>query len=307
MKTIIVSAHCSRTDLIEIQFKSIKHFVQGECEYYVFNDAKPNGDLTNFNNKNIRSEINKICSDLKIPCIEVPQEHHKNRRMLFPDTKEISNDHPCTRAAISFQYMYNYFANTKDIMFVLLDADMFFIDYIDFNIYSSKDILFVPQAKHIYEYMWIGVVIINNNNVTHLDKICWDCGKVNDTPVDTGGQSYHWLHKYNKDLCIKLIDHHIKTNIDTNIHTEYPAIIVDLCNKIVEFKKCNNINLEFLLSNKILHLRSSGSNWDYTNESFKEYVKTNNKKLSLTENWKNYQKHIGSIVHDFMNTLIALT
>jgi hypothetical protein len=99
----------------------------------------------------------------------------------------------------------------------------------------------------------------------------------------------------------------MKTNMDTSIHTEYPVIIVDLCNKIVEFKKCNNINLEFLLSNKILHLRSSGSNWDYTNESFKEYVTSNNNKLSLTENWKNYQLHIGSIVHNFMNTLIAST
>lgn len=309
MKTIIVSAHCSRVDLIEIQYKSIKKFVKGCYEYVVFNDAKQYAHITNFNNQNIHDEIADTCKKLDIQCIDIPQSLHTNRTQLFPKTSEKFNDNVSARAAISVQFMYNYFTDISDIMFVILDADMFFVDYIDFNDFSEHHICFIHQQRNDYNYMWIGIVIINNSKVHDLDKICWDCGKINNVRVDTGGQSYHWLHKYSHQINVKFIDHMFEEEYnDEHIKSSYNTNIIELCKNITKFKKTDALNLEFILNNKILHLRSSGSNWDYTNKGFLNFLSSQNKSpkpFNIHIDWQHYQLSIGKLVNSFMDELIA--
>ena len=255
----------------------------------------------------------------------MPQNLHKNRCEIFPETIENNSDHPSCRCTISIQYLYNYFFNEKDIILVILDSDMFFIDYIDFNDYLKYDICFIPHSRsgtnnYIADYMWIGVIIFNNSKLNTYDKINFDCGRVNDVPVDAGGHSHFWLNKYKNNLSILYInvdygpifnENYITTYIDNYLYT--------YLKEVIEFQKVNTLNSEIMLNNKIFHIRATGSNWDYTNGSFINYIKreTNNdgKNINvfgeynidkISEFWKKYQHKICEIYERYVDYIILV-
>lgn len=88
--------------------------MQCPYEFIVFNDAKKFPDFTNFNDITIASEIEKVCKELNIKCINVPNDHHKN----VPYS---------VRAGDSMNYILRYELENLD-SYLCLDSDMFLID-----------------------------------------------------------------------------------------------------------------------------------------------------------------------------------
>ncbi len=313
MKTIIASTHCTRTDLIEIQFKTFKKFIKGDYEFIVFNDAKDHADIINFNNANIRNEIKDICYKLEIKCIDVPQNLHNQRNILFSDTIEPSSNHPSCRTSIATQYLYNWVNNYNFDYLIIIDADMFLIDYFDINEYKDIDIAFVPHSDSNSEisinYMWNGFIIVNNKKIKNFDIPNFDCGRVLGFGVDTAGQTHFWLEKYSSQLNIKYIDcGHIgmRENYE-KIKNYYTKELQEYFEKLSD----NNyglINKEILLNNKVLHIRGAGGNWDISNESFNKYYKNkhgdNRKNDLLVIEWGKYQYFLTKIIIEFVDKII---
>ena len=96
--------------------------------------------------------------------------------------------------------MYTYVNDYDFDIFIIIDADMFLIDYVDFLDYTNNDIYFVPQSREkngiIINYMWNGMLILNNKNIKDLDKLNFDCGQVCGVSTDVGGPTHLWLEKY---------------------------------------------------------------------------------------------------------------
>jgi len=274
MKTIIISCHFNNIDYIDLQYKSFKKFLKFDYEYVVFNDAKLYCDYTNYNNNNLNETIKLKCYELDIKCIDVPQNIHKERTILFPDTIEPTTENAVTRCADSIQYAFNYYKNSDYDYLLIIDSDMFFIEEFDIETHMKEyNLAGVSQSRNDVKYLWNGIIIYDLKKLENLNEYNFDCGVINKNPVDVGGHSYFYLNKYKNSIKLKYINHSIYTyketvNKDKNIKENLSKLLLELC-ELREDKSCNK---ELLLNNKILHIRSGG-NWDrrtkeYQNEIF---------------------------------------
>lgn len=130
----IVTAVVNNPTFIDIQYHTLKKYFQGEYEFIVFNDAKDFPDFTNGGDITIKLQIQEMCSKLNIKCINIPNDNHK------------TYDCAATRCANSMNYILTYQLQNPD-KYLILDSDMFLIDYFDINKYSKYDCAIVLQSR----------------------------------------------------------------------------------------------------------------------------------------------------------------
>lgn len=281
MKLIIASTHCTKINLIEYQYKSIKKFIlDKEYEYIVFNDGTNDKNIYNFYRENTRDNIENKCKELNIKCINIPSEIHSDRTILFPKTKE-KTINPCTRCANVTQYAFNYLKNENAIL-LFIDADMFFVNYIDIEKYlGNYHFRFCEQSRNNktnkIHYMWNGIYIMNLEKTQNKDLINFDCGKIDGLSVDVGGHTYKFLYKTDKNN-YSHVGYSYISNMDTvndilfnhgNIITKETIVMLK---NIQEFYENKSINGEFFLNFCVYHIRGFGGNWDYENMFFNNYI-----------------------------------
>ena len=77
--------------------------------------------------------------------------------------------------------------------YLLLDSDMFLIDYFDINKYSNYDCAVVLQSRqnHNINYFWNGIYYFDLNKMKNLDLLNWNCTNY----CDVGGMMQEWLKK----------------------------------------------------------------------------------------------------------------
>jgi hypothetical protein len=176
----IITAVVNNPIFIEIQYYTLKKYFQGEYEFIVFNDAKAFPDFTNGNDTTIKTQIEDICIKLNIKYINIPNNNHE------------SDSWAMTRCADSMNYILQYQKNNPD-KYLLLDSDMFLIDYFDINKYSNYDCAIVLQSRNQSElnYFWNGIYYFDITKMKNLELLDWsrceDC--------DVGGMMQEWLKK----------------------------------------------------------------------------------------------------------------
>ena len=137
-----------------------------------------------------------------IECVRFPQEYHSNRIILFPETKEPKTNNAVTRCSDVTQFCINHFIkNHNNGLLMILDADMFLIN--NFNILNFMKNYNLAGIKQKMGYIWNGISIFNSK--LNLKELNFDCGYVNNEPVDVGGQAYHFMKKYNSVIKYKPI------------------------------------------------------------------------------------------------------
>ena len=121
----IISIAANNPIFIELQYKTLKKFVNIDYEYIIFNDGKDWPDITNFGNIHEGKDgIIKKCNELNIKCINIPNNHHR------------FNGGASGRHTDSLNFVLNYMRNKKD-EYLMLDSDMFLVDHFDLNIYKK--------------------------------------------------------------------------------------------------------------------------------------------------------------------------
>jgi hypothetical protein len=174
----IITAVVNNQIFIEIQYYTLKKYFKGEYEFIVFNDAKDFPDFTNGNDITIKSQIQEVCRKLKITCINIKNEHHKK------------NTDADLRCADSMNYILQYQKDNPD-KYLLLDSDMFLIDYFDINKYSNNDCAIVLQSRNQHEinYFWNGIYYFDMTKMNNLELLNWNCCQ----HCDVGGMMQEWL------------------------------------------------------------------------------------------------------------------
>ena len=260
----IVTAVVNNPTFIEIQYNTLKKFFKGEYEFIVFNDAKSFPDFTNGGNPTIKNSIEMLCNKLEITCINIPNEQHK------------TNSNAAIRCADSMTFILNYQKNNPD-KYLLLDSDMFLIDYFDINKYSQYDCAVVLQSRNNFKvnYFWNGIYYFDMTKMKNLDLLNWTCCP----GCDVGGMMQEWLQKQMKDKPIPNTDEiRWKNELfhTNNIYfikhlwscswdiTELPTNIIE-SSPIIDFIKNDprNSNNKFfceIYDNVFLHYRAGG-NW----------------------------------------------
>ena len=188
---IFLSAHVlvmtqtyNRPDFIEIQYHTLKKFLKDEYEFVVFNDA-PNEEMCN--------QITEMCARYKIRCMRIPQSIH-TYAYLHRLPREQFN-HSCVRCANVVQYSLNELGLQHDDLVMIIDSDMFLVK--DFNLreyMQDYDLAGVSQSRpNGVEYIWNGLVFFDMKRLLNKHLINFNCGEVNNTPVDVGGQMHHYF------------------------------------------------------------------------------------------------------------------
>jgi hypothetical protein len=174
----IVTAVVNNPDFIEIQYYTLKKYFKGDYEFIVFNDAKDFPDFTNDGDVTIKIKIEELCKKLNIECINIPNENHKYK-------KDASQ-----RTADSMNFILKYQKKYSD-KYLLLDSDMFLIDYFDINRYLGYDCAIVLQSRNNFKkhYFWNGLYYFDMNKLKNTELMNWNCCK----DCDTGGMLEEWL------------------------------------------------------------------------------------------------------------------
>jgi len=261
---VITIAVCNNPIFIEIQYYTLKKYFQGQYDFIVFNDAKDFPDFTNNNDITIKTQIEDICNKLNITCINIPNSHHK------------TNLTPGARSSDSMNYILQYQKKNPD-KYLLLDSDMFIVDYFDINKYSQYDCAIVLQSRndHRINYFWNGIYYFDMIKMKNTELLNWNCCNY----CDTGGMMQEWLKLQMGNIPIPNTDVIRRTN--TKFHTKDVYFIKHLwsCSwditelpsnlqsniKLINFlkKDVRNKNNKFfceIYDDTFLHYRAGG-NW----------------------------------------------
>jgi hypothetical protein len=177
----IVTAVVNNPGFIEIQYHTLKKYFKGTheegYEFIVFNDAKPFPDFTNDGDITIRSQIEETCRSLGVRCISLENDQHR--------IEKCSSD----RVADSMNAILRYQLAEPPDKYLLLDSDMFLIDYLDMNKYSEYACAVVLQKRENLNYIWNGIYYFDFNKLKNVNLLNWNQGHGG----DTGGMMRDWF------------------------------------------------------------------------------------------------------------------
>jgi len=262
----IITSVVNNPTFIEIQHYTFHKYFKGEFEFIVFNDAKEFSDYTNSGDLTIKNKIYNICKKLNIKCINIPNNHHKKLNKMTDRHADIFNN-----------YVLKYQKNNPD-KYLLIDSDMFLIDYFDIKKYEKYDCGIVLQKRENDKYFWPGLCYMNFNIIQNIHLLNWDCVHL-PISLDSGGMMKHWLQlQVKKPDTIYYIKHLWSCSWD---EINLPKNIAQQ-NQVINFLKTDprNKNNKFfceIYDDVFLHYRAGG-NW------MKEGMTLHN---DLTEKLKN--------------------
>jgi hypothetical protein len=177
----IVTAVVNNPGFIEIQYHTLKKYFKGtdeaDYEFIVFNDAKAFPDFTNDGDITIRTQIEDVCRSLGIQCIPIENDQHRTV------TKS------AIRCADSMNAILRYQLAQPPDKYLLLDSDMFLIDYLDINKYSAYACAVVLQQRTNLNYIWNGIYYFDFNKLKNVNLLNWNEGYGG----DVGGMMRDWF------------------------------------------------------------------------------------------------------------------
>ena len=176
----IITSVVNNPVFIEIQYYTLKKYMQCDYEFIVFNDAKDFPDYTNGYDVTIKQQITDLCEKLYIKCINIPNENHK---------KTIISS---LRVTDAMNFILEYQKNNPN-KYLLLDSDMFLIDYFDIKEYDNyKGAIVIQNRKNdTITYSWNGLYYFDFTKIKNQELMDWGCDDIEG--CDTGGQMRFWL------------------------------------------------------------------------------------------------------------------
>ena len=249
LKMKIVTAVVNNPIFIQIQYYTLQKYMKCDYEFIVFNDAKSFPDYSNGGDISINNSIQKLCKKLNIQCINIPNQHH------------IRQQDASVRTSDSMNFILEYQKKNPD-KYLLIDSDMFLVDYFDLSDYEKYDcaVVFQSRFENKIKYFWNGLYYFNIHKMTNLQLLNWNCFPSS----DTGGMMQIWLlTQENTNICnINQLSSlsYDETKIPENLQTNA---------KLIHFIKTDprNQNGKFfceIYHNKFLHYRAGG-NWEKIN------------------------------------------
>ncbi len=187
-KVMVITHSYNRPDFIRLQHATLKKFLLDEYEFVVFNDG-PTSKLAD--------QIDKVCRELHIYCIRIPQEIHQMAYLTRQPWEDWNS--PSVRTANAIQYSFNAYAFNYDGIVAVLDSDMFLIR--PFSIEQHLQDYAISAVKQwrgslgYIEYIWNGLMFFNMNTLPNKRSLNFNCGTIYGNHTDTGGYTYFYLRE----------------------------------------------------------------------------------------------------------------
>ncbi len=258
-KVLIFTYAYNRPDFIELQHKTLKNFVEDDYEFIVFSDARTASNA---------NAIKNTCDRIGIKHVRIPQDiHSKPYLQRWPGENYQA---PAVRNVNAVMYSLNTLGFDHDDILVLLDSDVFFLKKICIrDLLKEYNIVGQRIGNGYIIYPWHGLIFMDMKTLPDIRSLTFNCGRVNNKPVDAGGQSYYYLRDHPE----------VKINYMNYFHAG--QLYCDDCKKN-SAAMCNHNsdyltslgfddrliklmhtaqNIEFFHNQSIIHYRG-GTNWD---------------------------------------------
>lgn len=200
-KTKIYTFSHNRPDLIDLQYQSIKQYLQDEFEFIVFNNEKP-GSEGGYDVDRI-SQIDLECKRLNLECIKIPFDQSLqvlNGQLMFTGNQYTNGVAAC---AYSLSWAWKNIISKDTGISVVIDSDMFLCNKISFKtMMNGYNFAHCPSYRNNFSimYPWNGIVIADPQNMPDVNNMTWAHGIVNGVPTDVGGELHHYRQKHKQDL-----------------------------------------------------------------------------------------------------------
>jgi hypothetical protein len=180
----VLTAVVNNPIFIEIQNYTLKKYMKCDYEFIVFNDAKAFPDYSNGGDVTIKNMIEELCKKLDIKCINIPNEQH------------INEESACIRCADAMNFILEYQKQNLD-KYLVIDSDMFLIDYFYEDDYKNFDCAIVLQSRmnNKYNYFWNGLYYFDITKMDNLQMLNWNLNN-----FDVGGMMSYWLNNKTKKI-----------------------------------------------------------------------------------------------------------
>jgi hypothetical protein len=249
----------SSVDLLRVQLTAIRKFIP-RANVWVCVDTNYSG----FGLK--RKRMKSVADNLADHVIPFPQVLHWNRRILFPNSKQIISRSPSLRHADVLQYSYQIISRDKGAQILILDEDLlpFKPWRLPANATDSKPIFIVPQSRSggdlTYVYPWPGFFYADLARTNFNELISWDAPVLSDVRLDSGGSMHSWITKNLDGISVVKSNHSGQWSLET-VHHKFPQEIVEFLEKD---KLENGFQYSELYADTFIHLRGR-SNWQRNN------------------------------------------
>lgn len=253
-KLLIMTHSYNRPEFIPWQHYGFQKFLKDDYRFVVFNDA-PNQEL--------QDEISKVCEDLYIRCIRVPQTIHKEPYYLPRQGGVAGASAEC---AETIQYMLDKMGFDHQDIVVVIDSDMFLIRPFSIREYLQENQLAAnPQVRYgaheNIHYLLPNLMVFNMTNLPDKETLNFNLGIIDEIMVDTGGYTHFYLkaHPQLKWIANTLHPRPIdieKPDLNPEIRKHIQAH-PKLCNLITKLP----IDVEFYIDYAFFHFKA-GSNWN---------------------------------------------
>lgn len=245
----------NRPDLLKLQGQSFQKHLTEVYQYTVFNNAQH--DCAS--GANLQA-INNACREVNATEIVVRRDADLEMRCQAdePSGPIFSKGGRYTSANVAHAYALRYAWETviskQAGVIAVMDSDVFLIQDIRLtdalrphamlNIEDGR-----PTPKGDVHYMWPTLMIADMSRLPNPKTLNWWCGRINDVPVDVGGQTY-WYFLANPELDIAHIQ---KKHFTGDAGCVFPG----------------NYDEFYLNGGTVLHYRS-GSDWDRRGSDYHE-------------------------------------
>jgi hypothetical protein len=253
MSVSIYTISDNRPDFIPWQKETFDHFLKDPYEFFVVNNASLDANA---------KKVRKICNDLGITCIELPEKHH--------ESPNIANAYPAD------YLIHNYISRDKhsDVS-ILIDSDMFLMKEFSPRTFLGNNWLSaLPQRRGPVKYLWIALVMINHKQIQDLENLSFCCtlcaglcpyydpsqwywGTINGQKVDVGGATYFYLHAHRKYKVKELWSTHDISLQRKNL--QYLPLGI---------RRTYNPEYRFQILNQTFFHYTAGSNWRKQSDDF---------------------------------------
>jgi hypothetical protein len=174
----VVSIVVNNPLFIQLQYQTLKKFMECDYEFIIFNDAKSFPDATNEGDVTLREKISELCKSLNVQCINIPNEHHKKSGAYSQRHVDSSN------------FLLKYQLEHPD-KYLILDSDMFLINYFNISQFDEYDAAIILQERCNRYYIWPNFYYIDFTKIKNKELLKWDIFP----GADSGAMSYLWLQK----------------------------------------------------------------------------------------------------------------
>lgn len=247
----------NRPDFITLQVESLHKNLKEDFDYTVFNNAKY--DITGGADYD---GIHRVCKQAGLRVIDIPRDEELVARCqalepggpVFARRAQYANANVAHAYALCWAWE-NIISKEKGLI-AIFDSDVFLIQPV-----SLTDTLRPHQMVNISDgkprptgdpilYMWPTFMLADMDTLPDPETLNWWCGRIEDVPVDVGGQTYHYFQAH--------------PNLDVlNIRRLHSYYLDDVTCPV----EPANYD-EFYLPNAIvLHYRS-GSDWDHRGQEY---------------------------------------